>query len=156
MIMQTALGYLRVISRHSVVVQISFVETAPLDLPARCAVEQEAAQQLRQYFDGLRQQFTFSIEENGTPFEKRVWQCLRTIPYGQTVSYGAVARRIGCPRAARAVGAACRRNPLAIVTPCHRVIAADQSLNGYAYGLERKKYLLQLEQAAFVDETALL
>jgi methylated-DNA-[protein]-cysteine S-methyltransferase len=82
---------------------------------------------------------------NGNPFEVRVWHTLREIPYGETISYGELARRIGEPGAARAVGVANARNPIAVIVPCHRVIGADGSLTGYGGGLERKRLLLDLE-----------
>ena len=82
----------------------------------------------------------------GTPFQRKVWQLLRTIPRGQTRSYAWVAQKIGKPRAARAVGAACGANLIPILIPCHRVIASDGSLGGYSSGLHRKKRLLKLEQ----------
>jgi methylated-DNA-[protein]-cysteine S-methyltransferase len=81
----------------------------------------------------------------GAEFERQVWQALRGIPYGQTVSYGEIARRVGQPSAARAVGLANGRNPIAVIVPCHRVIGADGTLTGYGGGLERKRLLLDLE-----------
>ena len=98
------------------------------------------------YFSGRRPDFTPRINPRGTDFQRRVWQLLLTIPYGQTVTYGELARRIGC-RSAQAVGGAVGRNPIALIVPCHRVVGADGSLTGYAYGLDRKQYLLQLEQS---------
>jgi methylated-DNA-[protein]-cysteine S-methyltransferase len=101
--------------------------------------------QLLQYFAGERAAFDVSVTMRGDPFERLVWRALRDIPYGETVSYGEVARRIGHPSAARAVGLANARNPIAIIVPCHRVIGADGTLTGYAGGLERKRALLELE-----------
>ena len=101
--------------------------------------------QLRQYFAGERAAFDVSLTMRGDPFERLVWRALQDIPYGETVSYGEVARRIGHPSAARAVGLANSRNPIAIIVPCHRVIGADGTLTGYAGGLERKRALLELE-----------
>ena len=98
------------------------------------------------YFSGRQPAFTPPINLRGTDFQRRVWQLLLTIPYGQTVTYGELARRIGC-RSAQAVGGAVGRNPIALIVPCHRVVGADGSLTGYAYGLDRKQYLLQLEQS---------
>ena len=85
------------------------------------------------------------INQSGTGFQLRVWKALLDIPYGQTISYGELARRIGC-RSAQAIGQAVGRNPIAIIVPCHRVIGSDGSLVGYEWGLERKQYLLQLEK----------
>lgn len=103
------------------------------------------AEQLRQYFAGERTAFELPLATNGNAFEQRVWRALQEIPYGATVSYGEIARRIGEPTAARAVGLANGRNPIAVIVPCHRVIGADGSLTGYGGGLERKRMLLDLE-----------
>ena len=105
----------------------------------------EAARQLEEYFAGTRSSFTVPLAPHGTPFQRAVWQALTDIPYGKTVSYRDVAVRIGHPEAVRAVGSANGRNPIAILVPCHRVIGADGSLTGYAYGLEAKRFLLDLE-----------
>jgi len=105
-----------------------------------------AAEQLEQYFAGERTEFELALEPaGGSPFERSVWELIAAIPYGQTDSYGAIARAIGHPQRARAVGAATGRNPLAIVVPCHRVIGSDGSLTGYAGGLPAKRALLELE-----------
>ena len=104
-----------------------------------------ACEQLEQYFAGERSRFELPLEPRGTAFEQRVWDALREIPYGTTESYGALAGRIGAPDAARAVGLANGRNPIAIVIPCHRVIGADGSLTGFGGGLARKRFLLDLE-----------
>lgn len=102
--------------------------------------------QLREYFAGERTTFDTRLSMAGNPFELRVWRALAEIPYGETVSYGEIARRVGAPTAARAVGLANGRNPIAVIVPCHRVIGADGSLTGYGGGLERKRLLLELEQ----------
>lgn len=104
-----------------------------------------ATAQLHEYFDGSRQQFELGLQLNGNRFEQGVWDALRTIPYGQTTSYGAIAKQIGKPAAARAVGLANGRNPVAVIVPCHRVIGANGSLTGFGGGLERKRFLLDLE-----------
>jgi methylated-DNA-[protein]-cysteine S-methyltransferase len=101
--------------------------------------------QLAEYFAGERTAFDVALALSGGAFERRVWSALREIPYGETVSYGEIARRIGEPQAARAVGVANGRNPVAVIVPCHRVIGADGSLVGYGGGLERKRLLLELE-----------
>ncbi|MCX4533342.1 methylated-DNA--[protein]-cysteine S-methyltransferase [Streptomyces sp. NBC_00841] len=105
--------------------------------------------QLRAYFEGRLTRFDIAYAEGrGTEFQRRVWSALDTVPYGETVSYGQIAERIGAPGAGvRAVGTAIGRNPLLIVRPCHRVIGADGALRGYAGGLERKEQLLGLEGA---------
>lgn len=106
----------------------------------------EARCQLEAYFAGELRQFDLRLEPAGTPFQQRVWGALREIPYGETVSYSELARRIGRPSAVRAVGAANARNPLAIVIPCHRVIGSDGRLVGYGGGLPAKSALLALER----------
>lgn len=105
----------------------------------------QARGELEEYFAGERREFTSALEPAGTPFQQRVWRALREIPYGTTISYGELARRIGQPRAARAVGLANGRNPIAIIVPCHRVIGANGTLTGYGGGVERKRFLLALE-----------
>ena len=105
----------------------------------------ETARQLGEYFRGERRIFELPLDFAGTDFQKQVWQALLTIPYGETRSYGQIARQIGSPNAVRAVGAANGRNPISIVAPCHRVIGASGSLTGFAGGLEAKLYLLMLE-----------
>jgi methylated-DNA-[protein]-cysteine S-methyltransferase len=104
-----------------------------------------AARQLAEYFDGSRRSFDLPLAWRGTPFQESVWRALTAIPYGATVSYGELARRVGNPRASRAVGMANNRNPLSIFVPCHRVIGADGSLTGYGGGIERKRWLLAHE-----------
>jgi methylated-DNA-[protein]-cysteine S-methyltransferase len=106
-----------------------------------------ARRQLGEYFDGVRREFDLPLAPRGTPFQQQVWQSLRGIPYGETISYASLATRIGRPSAVRAVGAANGRNPLPIVVPCHRVIGADGSLTGFGGGLPTKQFLLQLEGA---------
>ena len=108
-----------------------------------------AVEQLEEYFAGERRTFQLPLAASGTPFEEAVWDALSAIPYGETRSYGEVARAVGRPDRARAVGSANARNPLAIIVPCHRVIGSDGSLTGYGGGLERKQALLALEQGAW-------
>jgi methylated-DNA-[protein]-cysteine S-methyltransferase len=106
----------------------------------------DVKRQLEEYFGGERTSFDVSLAPEGAPFEREVWRALEEIPYGETVSYGEIARRVGQPTAARAVGTANGRNPIAVIVPCHRVIGADGSLTGYGGGLERKRLLLELER----------
>lgn len=106
----------------------------------------QAAAWLDAYFSGRRPPGLPPLAPSGTAFQRAVWQMLLRIPYGETTSYGAVARQLGLPAASRAVGSAVGRNPIAIFVPCHRVIAASGALTGYAGGLERKRRLLQLER----------
>ena len=104
-----------------------------------------AASQLTAYFAGQLTTFDLPLAPAGTPFQRRVWTALQAIPYGQTWSYGQLARKIGSDSASRAVGLANGRNPIAVVIPCHRVIGSDGSLTGYGGGLDRKRFLLDLE-----------
>ncbi|AUH39709.1 methylated-DNA--[protein]-cysteine S-methyltransferase [Streptomyces sp. CMB-StM0423] len=105
-----------------------------------------AAAQLAAYFAGERTDFDLPLHLSGTPFQQRVWEQLRQIPYGETISYGELAERVGNPAASRAVGMANGRNPVGIVVPCHRVVGANGSLTGYGGGIDRKKQLLALER----------
>jgi methylated-DNA-[protein]-cysteine S-methyltransferase len=109
---------------------------------ARLGVERA---QLGEYFAGTRTRFELALAPEGTPFQRRVWQALLAIPYGRTTTYGELARALGEPGAARAVGAANGRNPVSIVVPCHRVIGAGGALTGYGGGIPRKKWLLAHE-----------
>jgi methylated-DNA-[protein]-cysteine S-methyltransferase len=106
---------------------------------------EEIIGQLEEYFAGTRTAFTVPIAPAGTPFQRAVWRELTTIPYGQLRTYGQIAETLGGPRLTRAVGAANARNPISIVVPCHRVVGSDGSLTGYAGGLARKQFLLELE-----------
>lgn len=115
--------------------------------PPETRFEERVAEELKEYFAGKRRTFTFPLEPEGTAFEKRVWKALEKIPYGETRTYSDVARSIGNPTAARAVGAANGRNPIPIVVPCHRVVAAGGKLGGFGGGLPLKKKLLSLEGA---------
>lgn len=104
-------------------------------------------EQLGDYFAGHRRIFDLPLEPEGTPFQRRIWASLRAIPYGQTRSYAELARAIGNPAAIRAVAMANARNPISVIVPCHRVIGSDGRLTGYAGGLARKRFLLDLEAA---------
>ena len=105
----------------------------------------QAREQLQAYFEGELRDFELPMAAKGTPFQQRVWRALCDIPYGETISYGELARRIGQPTASRAVGLANGQNPLSIVVPCHRVIGANGSVTGYGGGLPRKRWLLAHE-----------
>jgi methylated-DNA-[protein]-cysteine S-methyltransferase len=123
---------------------------APVPGRAGCARDdaapiRAATSQLDEYFAGLRDRFDLPMAPIGTPFQQAVWTAIASIPYGETITYGELARRIGRPGHSRAVGVATGRNPLSIVVPCHRVVGADGALTGYAGGLDRKRRLLALE-----------
>lgn len=111
------------------------------------AVFHEAKRQIDAYFAGTLKVFDLPIVFTGTPFQNEVWKALCEIPFGETLSYGSMARRVGRPAASRAVGAANGRNPISIIVPCHRVIGADGSLTGYGGGMDRKRWLLHHEGA---------
>ncbi len=126
-------------------------ETRKKEIPAQEVqtaqeVLAQAAREIGEYFEGERRVFTVPTAAAGTPFQQAVWNALKKIPYGETRSYGEIARQIGHPRASRAVGQANNRNPLPIVVPCHRVIGASGALTGYAGGLDIKVRLLELER----------
>jgi methylated-DNA-[protein]-cysteine S-methyltransferase len=107
----------------------------------------EARTQLRAYFNGELKQFELALAPVGTPFQLKVWQALRAIPYGELASYKTIGEAIGAPKAARAVGATNARNPLPIIVPCHRCIGSDGSLTGFGGGLDTKKLLIDLERS---------
>jgi methylated-DNA-[protein]-cysteine S-methyltransferase len=121
----------------------------PFDAPERPddPLLREAATQIADYFAGRRTSFELPLDLRGSPFQQSVWQALRDIERGATRSYADIARRIGAPLAARAVGAAIGRNPVSVIVPCHRVLGSSGALTGYAGGLERKRALLALEGA---------
>lgn len=111
------------------------------------ALFREAQRQLTEYFEGTRRIFDLPLRAEGTPFQQRVWDELLRIRFGEAVSYAELARRIGSPTATRAVGAANGRNPISIIIPCHRVVGSTGILTGYGGGLDRKRQLLELEDA---------
>jgi O-6-methylguanine DNA methyltransferase len=114
---------------------------------ASLKVLDQATEQLRAYFAGQITTFDLALHAPGTPFQQRVWEALRTIPYGRTVTYGELAEFLGQPTASRAVGLANGRNPISIVVPCHRVIGANGSMTGYGGGIARKRWLLDFERS---------
>ena len=131
---------------------ISFQNGTEAKKPPRGSVEspttfEEAERQIGAYFRGALKRFNLPLSPSGTPFQRSVWNALIDIPYGETISYGELAKRIGKPTACRAVGAANGRNPLPIVVPCHRVIGSDGRLTGYNGGIYLKEYLLKLEKS---------
>ena len=130
---------------------------APDAAPGDCAALRQTVRWLDTYFAGEIPGGEPPLHLTGTPFQRTVWQTLRAIPYGQTISYGALAREVaaltGKRPCARAVGAAVGRNPVSLIVPCHRVVGADGRLTGYAGGLRRKEYLLELERADLRPES---
>ncbi|MDQ1143672.1 methylated-DNA-[protein]-cysteine S-methyltransferase [Bacillus sp. SORGH_AS 510] len=143
------IGVLEVIGTEEAVVSILFTETEkPVHVkqPATPQVLMDAYGQLDEYFKGERQTFTFPFTVDGTLFQKKVWESLQEIPFGQTASYKDIAVSIGNDQAIRAVGSANGKNKLSIVIPCHRIIGSNGKLTGYAGGLWRKEWLLQHER----------
>ena len=106
-----------------------------------------AKKELSEFFNGTRKRFSFPLDVTGTSFQIKVWRALGEIPFGETRSYGEIASRIGSPRACRAVGAACRENPIVLVLPCHRVIGKTGALTGYAGGVRLKQQLIEFEKS---------
>ena len=142
-VIKSPIGNLKIEEEDNYIVEVSFTdeEESPInfDLLARCA------QELKEYFRGNRKEFDLPLLLKGTEFQKKVWHALETIPYGQTRSYQDIAMMIKNPKASRAVGMANHVNPIVILVPCHRVIGKNGKLTGYGGGLDKKKYLLELE-----------
>ena len=145
----TSIGRLILCASSGAIVSIGMAAEGDPEYPETSVTEpalNRAAQELTEYFAGERQAFTFAMRPFGTPFQRRVWDALLKIPYGETKSYGQIAQETANPKAARAVGMACNRNPIMIAVPCHRVVGADGSMTGYALGTDLKRTLLSLEQ----------
>jgi methylated-DNA-[protein]-cysteine S-methyltransferase len=154
------LGRLTLVAHDGVLAGLYFAEHTRRPDPGTFGARDDtgfepALQQLDEYFRGERTRFELPLGPAGTAFQHRVWALLRRIPYGQTRTYGQLAVALGDRGLAREVGAANGRNPLSVIVPCHRVIGADGGLVGYAGGLERKRYLLDLEGAAAGEQMLL-
>lgn len=144
--MDTPVGGLRLHAHAGLLTAIDF-DAQPRGTRAPDAVLDQAERQLSEYFDGKRTEFDLPLASEGSEFQKKVWAELRRIPFGETATYGDIARRLGYePVISRAVGTANASNPLPIVVPCHRVIGSDGKLTGYAGGIDRKRALLEMEQ----------
>lgn len=147
MLIETPLGNMLAVESDDALSQLDFQDVPPVD----CELKQtqllmETEKQLAEYFAGTRKNFDLPLNPSGTAFQLKVWEALRDIPYGETRSYRDIAVMIGSPLSCRAVGGANHRNPISIITPCHRVIGADGSLTGYGGGLDKKRALLALEK----------
>lgn len=143
---KTVLGNITICSDGESITDLYFGVQADLSLEEKeIEVIQKTAFQLEEYLNGHLQLFDMPLNLSGTEFQKKVWDVLRTIPYGETRSYKQIAEMIGNPKACRAVGMANNRNPIAVIIPCHRVIGANGALVGYGGGMENKQYLLELE-----------
>ncbi len=140
------IGWLRLVANENALIKIEFVDE-PGRTDTSLEILQKTVQQLSEYFAGTRQHFDVPLEMHGTDFQRAVWQALRQIPFGKTVSYKDIAVAIHNPKAVRAVGQANGRNPVPIIVPCHRVVAANGKLGGFSSGLWRKEWLLKHERA---------
>lgn len=144
--MKSPIGTLTLVADGDALVGVYMESYEPPRVERRSTpVLERAATQLREYFAGTRETFDLELQPRGTEFQRAVWSALGEIPFGQTVSYAHIAKRIGRPSAVRAVGAANGQNPIALIIPCHRVVGSDGSLTGYGGGLPRKKWLLAHE-----------
>jgi methylated-DNA-[protein]-cysteine S-methyltransferase len=141
---KTPLGIAKIVGDENGVSLISVLDKGTIS-PIIPAVLQESVYQLNEYFEGKRNDFTFKLNPSGTHFQQKVWKGLLEIPFGKTISYMELSKKLGDVKAIRAVASANGKNPLWIVVPCHRVIGTDGSLTGYAGGLWRKKWLLEHE-----------
>ena len=145
----TPIGTAKIVGDADGVSEISILKEGEVEVSKKIPKElQESVSQLQQYFDGQRNEFTFKLNPHGTDFQQKVWLELLNIPFGKTMSYLELSKKLGDVKAIRAVASANGRNPLWIVVPCHRVIGTDGSLTGYAGGLWRKKWLLEHESPA--------
>lgn len=140
------IGKLWLSAENGKIVSLSFSGTQA-DAEITEPVLSKAMNQLSEYFAGKRKAFDLPLELHGTPFQKSVWNELVKIPFGRTETYGEIAAKIGKPKAARAVGMGCNRNPIAIIIPCHRVVGKNGSLTGFAGGLDVKSKLIEHEKA---------
>jgi methylated-DNA-[protein]-cysteine S-methyltransferase len=147
--LDSPIGLLQIVCSHTALAAIHFSEHQVTAGPGESELLSEVIRQLQQYFSGERTEFDLPLNPQGTPFQKTVWQALQTVPFGKTASYKAIAEAIGNPKAVRAVGLANARNPIPIVIPCHRIIGSNGKLTGYAGGLWRKEYLLNLEKTDY-------
>lgn len=143
---RSPIGLLSICATDEAVTGVERIQEEPQEEESGNQLTAACQKELQEYFEGKRMTFDLPLAPEGTPFQKKVWQAVREIPYGRTETYGEVARKVGSPKAYRAVGMSNHKNPILILIPCHRVIGSNGSLTGYAAGLENKQYLLELEQ----------
>jgi methylated-DNA-[protein]-cysteine S-methyltransferase len=142
---ESPIGIIEIAGTGDAITDLNFVDKKQkADLPSNTVID-EAAGQLREYFNGDREEFTVPLDLEGTEFQKTVWRALLTVGYGRKVSYKYISEAVGNPKAVRAVGAANGKNPVSIIVPCHRIIGSDGSLTGYGGGIWRKEWLLRHE-----------
>jgi len=144
----TAIGKIGIVQTNNAITDVYFDNEVKIqDVEVKeTPILKEAGKQIREYFEGNRKIFELELAPVGTEFQQNVWKALQTIPYGETRSYGEIAKSIGNAKAARAIGMANNKNPISIFIPCHRVIGANGKLVGYAGGLDIKEYLLNMEK----------
>jgi len=143
--LNTAIGVIEITGERNTIFTVGFVDEKLEDSFHKSGMVAKAREQLQEYFDGKREEFDLMLTPYGTPFQRRVWDALQQIPHGKTISYLELSRKLGDALAIRAVASANGKNPIAIIIPCHRVIGRDGSLTGYAGGLHRKRFLINLE-----------
>lgn len=145
-IIDTPIGTMVATASENAITSLDFTDATAQIITSCHPLLLRLKEELYEYFEGKRHTFTLPLSPQGTPFQKQVWETLLTIPYGETISYAEEAERFGNPKAIRAVASANGRNPIAILIPCHRVIASGGGLGGYSGGIEKKEFLLQLEK----------
>jgi len=146
---ESPIGRLILSARDGAVVSLGLLRSGGEEIPDTSTAEpvlNQAAEQIKEYFNGNRTAFTFAMRPTGTAFQQSVCEELLKIPYGETKTYGEIAKAVENPKGSRAIGMACNKNPIMIAVPCHRVVGADHSLTGYAYGTDLKQQLLEHER----------
>ncbi|MGI9138935.1 MAG: methylated-DNA--[protein]-cysteine S-methyltransferase [Sediminibacterium sp.] len=148
-IYHSPIGAIKLISSDHCIQQLTFIDTADIEISDTIqnmpAVMHQCMDELIEYFAGKRRNFTVAIDQDGTDFQQKVWKELYELPFGKTLSYSDLAKKMGDPNLVRAAASANAKNKVAIIIPCHRIIGSDRSLVGYAWGKTRKKWLLQHE-----------
>lgn len=141
----TEIGRLYLAEENGCIVMLTSGQAPETDTLGESPLLTQAAAEVAGYLAGKRREFTVLVKAKGTPFQEKVWAALQQIPYGETRTYGQIAREAGSPKGARAVGMACNRNPILLLIPCHRVVGSTGKLVGFAAGLSTKEWLLRLE-----------
>ena len=142
---KSPIGWVLISGTDTTITKVDFVEVAPENTDSKLPMLNKCKLQLEEYFAGNRKEFELNLSPNGTDFQKKVWNELQNIPFGKTISYMDQSKKMGDPKAIRAVASANGKNPIAVIIPCHRVIGSSGDLTGYASGIHRKKWLLELE-----------
>lgn len=142
---ETEIGRLYLAEENGFIVMLTSGQAPETDTLGESPLLTQAAVEVAEYLTGKRREFKIPVKAKGTPFQEKVWAALQRIPFGETRSYGQMAREVGSPKGARAVGMACNRNPVLLLIPCHRVVGSTGKLVGFAAGLPTKEWLLRLE-----------